>query len=391
MDCKMEFINELLKKEVSIKYLCEQFGISEKTGHKWKNRFFEYGLIGLEDMSRKPTNSPNKLDEDTICYLINLRSAHPKWGPKKIKQLFVETYPNKDAPSLSSIFRVLDKVHLIKKQRIKKAVTDKDNVFRNRIQPKEPNDVWTIDFKGHWFSDGEKCLPLTIRDLLTKQILDITLCPNETYEVVRAIFEKVFKKYGLPKVIRSDNGTPFASKSAPLGLSKLSVWFLSLGIMVDRITPGKPGQNGSHERMHRDLSQDIEKHIPGGVKENQIAINEWVNEYNTVRPNEAIGMKKPSELYVKSTRKYEEFDTIEYPIGFLSRKVNSKGALKLNQYRYNITSTLGGYQVGLQELDNGEYKIWIGNYPLFILQTETATLKLPKHDKLVKVEDLPMS
>lgn len=380
MSSKKEFINEMLNKEIPIKDLAIKFNISEKTAHKWKKRFLEYGLIGLEDISRKPTNSPQKLDEDTVIQLINLRTAHPSWGPKKIQVLFTKANPDKEMPSISSIFRVIDKAKLVKKRRRKSVKTDKDNVLRNLIQPNTINDVWTIDFKGYWFSDGEKCLPLTIRDLKSKFILDITLCPNGTFETVKCVFEKVFKKYGLPKVIRSDNGSPFANHNSPIGLSRLSAWFISLDIIPDRITPGKPGQNGSHERMHRDLSQDIQKRISGGVRANQIAIDNWINEYNNIRPHEALNMQTPSEIYSKSLRKYIKYDEIEYPIGVISRKVMGNGTINLEGVIYRLTRALSGHQIGLQETEvSNEYKVWLNNYPLFILDTSLNKIKIEKN------------
>jgi transposase InsO family protein len=391
MDEKKEFINELLNKELSIKCLCEKYEVSEKTGHKWKNRFMQYGLIGLEELSRKPISSPEKLEEDVIISLIKLRTAHPSWGAKKIQALFAKYNSHLNTPSISSIFRVLDKAKLIKKQKIKKITTDKTNQLRNMIKPKSPNDVWTVDFKGYWFSDGQKCLPLTIRDLESRKILNITLCPDGTCTTVRSVFEKVFRQYGLPKVIRSDNGTPFATKSAPLGLSKLSSWFLSLGIMVDRITPGKPGQNGSHERMHADLARDIEKHIPGGVKTNQIAIDDWVIEYNSLRPHEALGMKTPDEIYYKSDTKYEIFDITEYPIGFHNRKVKKNGSISLGGSLYFLSEALTGFDVGLQETKvSSEVKVWLNKFPLFILDLEVNRIKLIERGN-IDIGNLPMS
>ena len=183
--------------------------------------------------------SPSQLDEDTVIRLIKMRMAHPNWGAKKIAILYEKAYPNSKHPSESSIYRILGKADLIKKRRIKKINTSADRL-RNRIKPENPNDVWTVDFKGWWVSSGEKCIPLTVRDLKSKYILGIRLMEKTTAQEVKKVFQELFKKYGLPKVIRSDNGTPFASSKGVLGLTTLSAWWISLGIMPDRTDPRLP-------------------------------------------------------------------------------------------------------------------------------------------------------
>jgi transposase InsO family protein len=369
MEERRKFIREVLQKEEAFSVLCKKYGISEKTGYKWKNRFMEKGDYGLTDESKRPKNSPSLLSEDTVIRLVKLKLLHLHWGPKKIKAIYERAYPAEEAPSVSSINRILGKAGLVEKRKVK-AFCDNGERMRKLLEPKGPNDVWTIDFKGYWYSDGEKCNPLTIRDLSSKMILKIMLMRSGNSDAVKEVFKGVFAEYGMPKVIRSDNGTPFASHNSLLGLTALSAWWITLGIMPDRTHPGTPTENGSHERMHRDISQEVQKKIPGGVEPNQIVLNEWVQEYNEVRPHEALGMKTPSEVYEKSDREYygDDFD-IEYPIGILPRKVAQNGVIKIGGVEHSISTALRGLTVGLQQTEENKYFLWLNSFPLGVLDT----------------------
>jgi len=371
LEQRTEFIKEYLNGEGSFKELCTKYGVSEKTGHKWKNRFLQYGFTGLNDQSKAPENSPNQLDEDAVIRLIKLRTAHPTWGAKKLAVLYAKAYPGTDVPSPSSIYRVLGKAGLINTRHIRPVKAEASRL-RNRIPANGPNDVWTVDFKGYWYSNSEQCLPLTIRDLASKYILDVRLMQKGTADAVRAIFEELFFKYGLPKVIRSDNGTPFATSFGALGLTTLSAWWIYNGIIPDRIDPGCPAQNGSHERMHADLSREIQGKIPGGIIANQQAIDLWVEEYNHVRPHEALGMRTPAELYQKSETEYcGTPDDLDYPITFMKRRINKHGFVKLHKTPIAVSSSLRGLTVGLQPTDDREYMLWLADFPLGTVSTET--------------------
>jgi transposase InsO family protein len=368
LEQRKEFITEYLKGNEDLKNLCIKYGVSEKTGHKWKNRFLEKGVSGLSDKSKAPLKSPTQLDEDTIINLIALKLAHPNWGPKKILVLFSKAYPSKKPPSLSSVHRVLGKAGLVKKRRVRNINTSKPT---NKIEAKEPNDVWTVDFKGWWYSNKQQCLPLTIRDLVGRYTLDVKLMQKGTAEAVKEVFKALFKKFGLPKAIRSDNGTPFACVNSLLGLTTLSAWWITLGITPERITPGCPYENGSHERMHADLAREIQGKISGGITANQIAIDAWVNEYNTLRPHEALGMQTPAEVYKKSDIPYidEPFE-LEYPVTFLTRKVAKEGHIRINGQKIMVSSALRTMEVGLQFKENNEYILWLAETPLGIISTE---------------------
>lgn len=368
---KEKFISEMLRKEKPFKHLCADFGISEKTGHKWKKRFEEDGIKGLYELSRATNTHSNALDEDVIINIIALKNAHPFWGAKKIRELFAKAHPESTTPSLSSVNRILEKSGLVKKRRIKPASTDCKRL-RQYIKAEEPNDVWAIDFKGWWKSSGELCEPLTIRDVSSRKILCIKLMESKTSEAVKAVMTDIFKIYGLPKVIRSDNGTPFSSPNGLLSLTNLSAWWITLGITPDRTDKGTPGQNGSLERMHADIAREIEGKIPGGREANQVVLNAWVKEYNSVRPNEAIGMKTPDEVYIKSQNKYlGDYDDIEYPIGFQTRKVTSSGDIIINSVRAYIGYSLRGLTVGLKPISDNSFEVFLADFLLGILDTNT--------------------
>lgn len=369
---KEKFIDAMIKAEKPFKYICADFGISEKTGHKWKNRFYEEGKIGLFEKSREAESHPNSLPEDTVIAIIQLKSAHPYWGAKKIRELFARSRPNVECPSLSSVNRILSKADLVKKRRIKPSSTDCRRLHAH-IQPENVNDVWAIDFKGYWKSDGEICEPFTVRELISRKILCVKLMESKTSEAVRAVMTELFKKYGLPKVIRSDNGTPFCSPNGLLSLTSLSAWWITLGITPDRTEKGSPGQNGSLERMHADIAREIEGKISGGIAANQVVIDAWVEEYNSVRPNEAIGMRTPDEVFSPSERKYiGDFDEIEYPIGFLSRKVLRSGEIVFNGIRISLGYSLRGWNVGLKPLGDNTYDVFLADFLLGNLNMDSC-------------------
>ena len=375
MNEKTQFINAMLKAEKPFKHICADFGISEKTGHKWKKRFYEDGKSGLVEKSRSPDIHPNALSEDTIIDLIALKTAHPFWGAKKIRELYAKSHPEITVPSLSSVNRILSKANLVKKRKVKPPSNDCRRLHQH-IQPKEVNDVWAIDFKGWWKSNGEICEPFTVRDLVSRKILCVKLMQSKSSQAVREVMTELFKKYGLPKVIRSDNGIPFSSTNGLLSLTSLSAWWITLGIIPDRTEKGTPGQNGSLERMHADIAREIEGKISGGIKANQIVIDEWVKEYNSIRPNEAIGMKTPDEIYTLSDRKYVgDYDEIEYPIGMSPRKVLHDGYIIVKGIRITIGYSLRGLTVGLKPVGPNSYHVFLSDFLLGTLDTITYCFK----------------
>ena len=398
IDQRRAFIEDLLRGDDSIKELCCQYGISEKTGHKWRNRFMESGMRGLCDTSRAPHSSPTQLAEDTVIRVIRLREAHPRWGPKKLAVVYQNAYPEVEPPSVSSIHRVLDKAELIKKRRHRNTTNSGAASMRRGISAKQPNDVWTADYKGWWYSSGQKCLPFTVRDLATKNIFDVRLMDKATAEAAKELLRRLFCEYGMPEAFRTDNGIPFAAHNSLLGLTTLSAWLMYHGIIPDRIDPGTPTQNGSHERMHGDIRREIQGRIPGGIAANQAALDAWVEEYNTIRPHETLGMKTPASLYTRSPRIYQGDDfEWEYPFGFETRITSNRGCIRIRKTRYFLTEALKGMIVRVEQINDDHYTIWLGEFPIAILDTQLAIvqptdiLQQRKKQPAEGTTDLPMS
>jgi len=368
---KSKFLDQFLTEDLPFTELCAQFGISRKTGYKWVGRYEERGHGGLMDQSRRPLVSANAISEDAIIQTITTKQKHMTWGPKKIRQVLIRNLGEGAAPSVSSVHRVLKKANLVKKRRIRSVRPE--GRIQNRIEPKESNDVWSVDFKGWWMTiDSRKCTPLTICDGASRLIIRAQRVDNMTTEAVRAVFESAFVECGLPKVIRSDNGTPFATATGIHGLSRLSVWWMALGILPDRIDPGQPSQNGRHERMHRDLKAEVQPLLVD-LAQSQAALDVWRKEFNEERPHEALGMKTPAEVYTPSPRKYEIFDELQYPEGFLPRKVCSGGKIKLAGARIHISTVFAGYHIGLKPMDDKTMAVWFGEFHIGTIDLMTVS------------------
>jgi len=358
MSQKLEFVLRSFKNEMSFTELCTEYGISTKTGYKWKERFYQEGIEGLKDKPRTPHNSPTRLSEEVICELIRIKNTKKRWGPKKIREVYAKNHPNERIPVRSTVERILKNAGFVATRKRRRHVIPER--VQNRIVPAKPNDLWTVDFKGWWYTkERERCEPLTIRDEFSKYIFSIKIVEKADITNVKQEFEHVFKRYGLPEVIRSENGPPFASALSILGLTRLSAWWLSLGIRLDRIDPGSPQQNGGHERMHLDIKRELECKIDGSLKLHQQVFNAWKNEFNTERPHESLKMKTPEMVYEKSKRKFDgHIHFIEYQGGYTNRQVNDRGYINHKGHRIFITNALGGYNVGLKSKGRSALEVW---------------------------------
>ncbi|MCK4813781.1 MAG: DDE-type integrase/transposase/recombinase [Candidatus Marinimicrobia bacterium] len=373
--CKMEqreqFIREAVKERIPFRHLCAQYGISHKTGYKWLQRFYESGWSGFKEESRRPGHSPKRLSEETVCDLIRLKGDHLSWGAKKILVIYSKRHPY-NAPSLSSVNRIFKRAGLVKTRKKRYPKTGARMI--SNVEVAAPNDLWTMDFKGWWkTSENTRFEPLTLRDDFSRYILLAEAMAENTESVKRALI-KAFKQYGMPKVIQSDNGAPFAARSNIMGLSQLSAWLISLGIHIHLSRPGKPQDNGGHERMHRDLKNEVQVRFRGDHKLYQAELDIWRDEFNTLRPHEALNMKTPSDLYVNSKRKYFDTETeIDYPNDFRIRKVNNTGCIKLFNEQYFITSALRGYQLGLKTVDEEKLDVYFSDYILGTINIDTMS------------------
>jgi putative transposase len=380
MSLRTEFALRALEGKLPFVVLCQEYGISAKTGYKWKERFLAEGIGGLSDRSRRPHSSPCQISEDQACQLFRLKVAHMRWGPRKIRELYAR---QGHSLSLSSVKRILDKAGLVEHRRRRKS---KDcGRIENRIVPGGCNDLWTVDFKGWWYSVDNVCIePLTVRDAYSRYILCAEIVPDSKSDTVKDRFARLFDIYGLPGAIRSDNGGPFACTRAPLGLSRLSAWWVALGIDLDRGRPGHPQDNGGHERMHRDIACEVEGCVDGDTSANQAAIDTWRHQFNHERPHEALQMRVPADLYVKSQRRYMP-DTFElsYPQEYLRRKVNANGGIHIMDVGIYLSASLGGWDVGLKATTDGCYMVWFG--PLCLgridIQTESFTV-IPQNSQM---------
>lgn len=373
MDLKEEFVIQAQKGMQSFSSLCQEYGISRKTGYKWLTRFTEDGVDGLIDQSTRPASSPEKLPEGIVCKLVRLKQDHLRWGPKKIHALYLRT--SREAISLSSVKRVLKASGLVQEQkRRRQAPVHRPN---ERHEAKQPNDIWSVDFKGWWYAkDRARCEPLTVRDEFSCYILEARILASTRTEAVREAFKRLFTLHGMPRVIRSDNGSPFASACGLRGLTKLSVWWVSLGIELERIDPGKPSQNGSHERMHRDLKADIQRQIKGSGIEVQSALDVWRKEFNEVRPHEKLGMKSPASVYQNSDRPFtESVPEIDYPLYYRCRIINIHGYMKLDGNSLFVSEALAGVTVGVTDLNESHYAVYFDYIELGLIDRDTYVFK----------------
>lgn len=370
MDQKLEFV---MKAAVcsNFRELCQEYGISPKTGYKWKARFLQNGLAGMEELSRRPHAHAKELPEKVVCEIINLKQAHPNWGPRKIRALYERKHRGK-VPSESSFKRILEAAGLTKPRKRRRA--KQSGRLATGRKASACNDVWTVDFKG-WWNDpqGLKVEPLTVRDEYSKMILELRKVANSRTETIQSYFERLFENHGLPSAIRSDNGPPFASSNGLLGLSRLSAWWLALGIDLERGRPGCPQDNGAHERMHLDISRELETNTRGWDQE---AFDVWRNEFNTVRPHEMLGMATPAEYYKPSDRLYEGTpDDLDY--GRLeTRRIKSRiGTISYQGEPIMISTSLAGWSVGLAPQDDGLLEVWFANLLLGHLDPKTSSFR----------------
>jgi putative transposase len=358
MDQRVEFLLRVIPGVEDFAALCREYGISRKTGYKWKERFLAEGLPGLRDQSRRPARCPGEVGEAMVCAMVNLKFAHPSWGPRKIRAVLGRSVPAGELPSETSFKRVLARAGLVQRRRRRPA--QQGTRVQTPIRAERPNQVWTIDFKGWWRTrDRARFEPLTVRDDYSRYVLCAQALANARTETVQGQLTRVFDRFGCPEIIRSDNGSPFAASRSPLGLSRLSAWWLTLGINLDRIAPGRPDQNGGHERMHRDLAREVESCAQEDPVQQQAELDVWRQTFNEQRPHEALGMRTPAEVYEPSPRKFDSSPVeLEYPSGYAVRKVQRQGTICIGSRHISISEALGGYRVGLEPAGASRWAVW---------------------------------
>lgn len=326
--------------------LCGEYGISRKTGYYWLKRFKAEGRSGLEDRSCRPRRVTETSGE-VVLRIAELRQEHPFWGPKKLRALLKEELG--EAPSVKTITRIAKRLGLAP-LRIKRERKPKLSRDRRRLMATKSNEVWTFDFKGWWCTkDGARFEPLTVRDAASRFIL-LCVHSRETFAAVKQHCERLFRQYGLPAIIRADNGPPFAASGALGGLSRLSAWWISLGIEVSFSRPGMPSDNGAHERMHADVSRELQQEPADNIAAQQRLVDAWVRKFNHVRPHEALGMKTPASMYRRSKKRMRTLEP-KYPADAILSRVSAKGRISLDGFHYYVGVTLSGMTIGIRRID----------------------------------------
>jgi transposase InsO family protein len=364
MGVREDFVLRAAEPGSNVSALCREYGVSRKTGYKWLVRYREEGLAGLSDQSRRPRQSPLSVSGDVVADVVQIRSAHPRWGARKIAEILRRQLSATEAPSARTVHRILVRTGHLQPARARRRRRERQKAKAPRIMVTQPNDCWTVDFKGWWLAmDKARCEPLTIRDAHSRFLLRIEVLPSPKAERVRAVFEEVFEKYGIPKVILTDNGPPFVTSSGELGLTKLSAWWLSLGIEHVRTRPGTPSDNGGHERMHKDIAAELEEFSSLSRVHQQEACERWRHDFNHHRPHEALSMKMPAEVYRRSEVTFSKKKPVEhvYPDHFLVRLVAKRGAISWRGIAGQISHALEGRHVGMERIEHGIFDIWYGH------------------------------
>jgi len=355
MDERMRFIARLLDGE-KMAVLCREFDISRKTGHKIFNRYKLSGLEGLTDRSRRPYRQANRLPLQIEKLIVQLKREHPSWGAPKIREKIRRLHEDLPLPAISTVHAILDRHELV------------DHSRRRRYQaqgthlslPKRPNDLWCADYKGEFMlADKRYCYPLTITDSASRYLLACDALTTTKEQYAFTVFERVFKDFGLPLSIRTDNGVPFASPNSFFGLSKLSVWWLRLGIGIERIKPGNPQQNGRHERMHLTLKKEATRPAAKNFLQQQGKFDEFIDYFNHQRPHQALAMKYPGELYTPSLRPYQGIGELEYPFHDRTITVTACGRICMGRRKINLSIVFAGQNVGVKQVDD---KIWLVSF-----------------------------
>lgn len=346
MSQKREFIEKATQPGAKISVLCAEFGISRQTGHKWLRRFREQGPLGLVEQSRRPERSPHVTAEAMVLSIAELRDRHPSWGAQVIAGVLARRLGD-EAPSRATVARVLSRLGKIKRRRPRVRLWSVKG--RPCVEVTAPNDLWTMDFKGWWRAlNRERCEPLTVRDAFSRYVLTGSIGANTKGAWVRRVLERLFRVYGLPLALQSDNGSPFVCTKARGGLTRLSVWLVSLGVRLVRSRPGCPQDNGGHERMHRDMSE-LQQAPAKSRRAQQRACDEWLLDFNHVRPHQALKGKTPAEVYRSSIRRSLVPKVPTYPDDWVTRRVSPRGYVRVHGDEVFIGMALVGQLVGLRQ------------------------------------------
>ena len=371
MDQRLRFVAKLLDGE-AMSNVCRQFGISRKTGYNLINRYNDSGLEGLTDRSRRPYRHANQLPFQIEKLIVRAKHDKPNWGAPKIRERLARLYPDVHCPAISTVHAVLDRHGLVKRHKRR----------RNRAtgtplsHVAAPNQLWCADYKGEFMlADRRYCYPLTISDFASRYLLACEALSTTKEAYAFTVFERVFKEFGLPGAIRTDNGVPFASPNALFNLSRLSVWWLRLGIAIERIKPGCPQQNGRHERMHLTLKLETTKPAGANFLQQQARFDDFIEEFNTERPHQALDMACPAERYSPSPRPYRGLPELDYPFHDKAVTVTTCGRICYKKKKINLSQVFAGQTIGIKQVED---HIWLASfmeYDLGYFDDETCRLE----------------
>src|SRR4029077_13031011 len=374
MEERLRFVARLLDGE-AMTDVCRDFGVSRKTGYKIFDRYKEHGLEALSDRSRRPVRYANQLPAPIESLIVRLKGEKPHWGARKIRELLVRRLDGDVRfPARSTIHAVLDRHNLVKRGGGPR--------HRARGTPlsagASPNDLWCADFKGEFkLGNGRYCFPLTVSDHASRFLLLCEALESTRENLAITAFEQLFQERGLPQAIRSGNGVPFASPNGLFNLSKLSVWWLRLGIAIERIKPGHPQQNGRHERMHLTLKKETTRPPGGTCLQQQARFDAFVSEFNAERPHEALAMKCPADVYSASPRPYIGLPELTYPLHDRDLLVTACGRICMHRKRINVSTVLAGQRLGIKEVDDAIWLVSFMSYDLGFIDLEQKTLQPP--------------
>jgi len=386
MDERLRFVARLLDGE-KMAIVCRNFGISRKTGYKIFNRYKDIGLLGLEDRGRAPYRYANKLPFQVEKTILRIKQDYPTWGAPKIREKLIKLFSMISPPAQSTIHAVLDRNGLVKRRKRRRYKAKGTSL----CDAQNPNELWCADYKGE-FKLGNKlyCYPLTITDYRSRYLLACEALDSTREPAAFTVFERVFKEFGLPAAIRTDNGVPFSNAHTLFGLSKLSVWWLRLGISIERIKPGKPQQNGRHERMHLTLKKETTKPAAYNFLQQQERFDGFMEIYNNDRPHQALGGLYPAEVFTPSARDFRPPDHPEYPFHDRTILVTQCGRICIGKRKISLSRVFAGQYVGIREVADDIWLVSFMDYDLGFFDNEADRVE-PVGENPFGPKVLPMS
>jgi len=386
MDERLRFVARLLEGE-KMAPLCAEFGISRKTGYKIFDRYKDTGVTAFTDRSRRPYRQANLLPAPIEATIVRLKREYPGWGAPKIREKLRQQVTGVQLPAISTVHAVLDRYHLVKRRRRPRGTAPAGTTL---TRPADPNALWCADYKGEFMLGNRRyCYPLTITDFASRYLLTCEALSTTQERFAFTAFDRTFKEFGLPAAIRTDNGVPFASPTALYRLSKLAVWWLRLGIRIERIQPGHPQQNGRHERMHRTLKLEATKPAAPNVLQQQARFDTFVTRYNQDRPHQALGMKVPAEFYTRSARVYRGLEDLTYPFHDATFTVTHCGRICFHGRKINLSHVFAGQSVGVTQVGERIWLVTFMDYDLGYFDDEVGRVEPIENPFGSKV--LPMS